>query len=162
MHQYERCGAMGFGRKRRKTKIHLTFEQMRMTFHRVGFPIALCGPHTQPAEDAPEDDGDDESPTAGTAATHFDSPGGRHILRWASAATGRDAAVAVIDDYESDEWFLLFGLHDDVPPAAAAETAASAYEAQPPATDEAPTKQPPKKRVSFSIEEPQFHSVPSR
>ena len=129
-----------------------------MTFHRVGFPIALCGPHTQPAEDAPEDD---EPPTVGTAATNFDSPGGRHILRWAPAAPGRDAAVAVIDD-ESDEWFFLFGPPDDVPPAAAAETAASAYEAQPPATDEAPTKQPPKKRVSFSIEEPQFHSVPSR
>jgi hypothetical protein len=159
MHEYEAWGAQGFGRKRRRTRIPRTFEEMRMTFHRVGFPIALCGPHTQPAEDAPEDD---EPPTAGTAATDFDSPGGRHILRWAPAATGRDAAVAVIDDYESDEWFLLFGPPDDVPPAAAAETAASAYEAQPPATDEAPTKQPPKKRVSFSIEEPQFHSVPSR
>ena len=159
MHEYEAWGAQGFGRKRRRTRIHRTFEEMRMTFHRVGFPIAWCGPGTQPAEDAPEDD---EPPTAGTAATDFDSPGGRHILRWAPAATGRDAAVAVIDDYESDEWFLLFGPPDDVPPAAAAETAASAYEAQPPATDEAPTKQPPKKRVSFSIEEPQFHSVPSR
>ena len=128
-----------------------------MTFHRVGFPIALCGPGTQPAEDAPEDD---EPPTVGTAATDFDSPGGRHILRGAPAAPGRDAAVAVIDD-ESDEWFLLFGPPDDVPPAAAAETAASAYEAQPPATDEAPTKQPPKRRVSFSTEEPEFHSVPA-
>ena len=158
MHQYERCGAMGFGRKRRKTKIHLTFEQMRMTFHRVGFPIALCGPGTQPAEDAPEDDGDDESPTAGTAATHFDSPGGRHILRWAPAAPSiAHPAVAVTDD----EWFLLFALDDEVPPAAAAETAASAYEAQPPATDEAPTKQPPKRRVSFSTDEPEFHSVPA-
>ena len=102
-----------------------TFEEMRMTFHRVGFPIALCGPHTQPAEDAPKDD---EPPTVGTAATDFDSPGGRHILRWAPAAPGRDAAVAVIDDYESDEWFLLFGPPDDVPPAAAAETAAAAAE----------------------------------
>ena len=107
-----------------------------MTFHRVGFPIALCGPHTQPAEDAPEDD---EPPTAGTAATDFDSPGGRHILRWAPTAPGRDAhpAVAVTDD----EWFLLFALDDEVPPAAAAETAAAAYEAQPPATGEAQTNQ---------------------
>ena len=127
-----------------------------MTFHRVGFPIALCGPHTQPAEDAPEDD---EPPTAGTAATDFDSPGGRHILMGAPAAPSiAHPAVAVTDD----EWFLLFALDDEVPPAAAAETAAPAYEAQPPATDEAPTKQPPKKRVSFSIEEPQFHSAPSR
>ena len=105
MHQYERCGAMGFGRKRRKTKIHLTFEQMRMTFHRVGFPISMCGPDTQPAEDAPEDD---ELPTAGTAATYFDPPPGHRILRWVPAAPGRDAhpAVAVTDD-DSDVWFFV-------------------------------------------------------
>ena len=127
----------------------------------------MCGPDTQPAEDAPVDL-DYELPTAGTAAAYFDSPpghmilslAGRRLLRCVSAAPGRDAhpAVAVTDD----EWFLLFGLDDEVPPAAAAETAAPAYEAQPPATDEAPTKQPPKRIVSFSIEEPEFHSVPSR
>ena len=102
----------------------------------------MCGPDTQPAEDAPADD---EVPTAGTAATYFDSPpghlilslAGRRLLGWVSAAPGRDAhpAVAVNDD----------GLHDYVPPAAAAETAAAAYEAQPPATDEAPTRLPPEK-----------------
>ena len=141
MHLYERWGAQGFGRKRRRTRIPRTFEEMRMTFHRVGFPIALCGPHTQPAEDAPEDD---EPPTAGTAATDFDSAPGRRILQDAPAAPGRDAhpAVAVNDD----------GLYYYVRPAAAAETAAAAYEAQPPATDEAPTRQPPEKRYHSADE----------
>ena len=124
MHQYERCGAMGFGLKRRKTQIHLTFEQMRMTFHRVGFPISMCGPDTQPAEDVPEDY---ELPLAGTALPYFDDspPGhlilslaGRRLLRWVSAAPGRDAHPAVA---ENDE-----GLYYYVPPAAAAETAAAA------------------------------------
>ena len=100
MHQYERCGAMGFGRKRRKTKVHLTFEQMRMTFHRMGFPISMCGPDTQPAEDAPIDL-DYELPTAGTAAAYFDSPPGHMILSLAGHPIFRRRfrpAVAVNDD----------------------------------------------------------------
>ena len=144
MHQYERCGAMGFGRKRRKTKVHLTFEQMRMTFHRVGFPISMCGPDTLPAEDAPVDL-DYELPTAGTAAAYFDSPPGHMILSLAGHPifTRRfRPAVAVNDD----------GLYYYVRPAAAAETAAAAYEAQPPATDEAPTRQPPEKRYHSADE----------
>ena len=103
----------------------------------------MCGPDTQPAEDVPEDY---ELPPAGTALPYFDDspPGhlilslaGRRLLRWVSAAPGRDAHPAVA---ENDE-----GLYYYVPPAAAAETAAAAYEAQPPATDEAPTRLPPEK-----------------
>ena len=85
----------------------------------------MCGPDTQPAEDAPVDL-DYELPTAGTAATYFDDPpgyllvslAGRRLLRLVSTVPGRDAhpAVALNDD----------GLHYDVPPAAAAETAAAA------------------------------------
>ena len=111
----------------------------------------MCGPDTQSAEDAPVDL-DYELPTAGTAAAYFDSPPGHMILSLAGhpifrrrfRAPGRDAhpAVAVNDD----------GLHYEVPPAAAAETAAAAYEAQPPATDGAPTRQPPEKRYHSADE----------
>ena len=116
----------------------------------------MCGPDARPAEDVPEDE-DDGLPTAGTAAMDLDRA---HLPQTNAPAASsweepRAAAVPVNSD-------VCHGVFDAPIKAATAETAPAAEEAQPPATDEAPTKQPPKKRVSFSIEEPQFHSVPSR
>ena len=137
MHRYESLGSgsvppMVWTAKGRWSDTPLTFGQMRKKWPSVGFNIAMCGPHARPAEDVPADvaAADDQLITEDLV------DGGRDAME-----EGRD----VVDD-----GFCMVNLPPR-PSAATAQTAPAAAEAQP-ATDEAPTQEPPAKRVSFTDE----------
>ena len=112
--------------------------------------LCCCG--LKPAEDAPEED---DLPTS--RPKYLVDPSG---FLDPTAASDREAQPGPAVPVDSD---LVHVVDDSFPPAAAAKTApatAPAAEAQPPATDEAPTKQPPEKRVSFEIPRRPPASVP--
>ena len=151
MHEYE-SAASGIGHPYVWDQVWgwmdtpLTFDQMRTRYSVVGFRICCCGPNTKPAEDVPEEDELDELPSYPRLAS----------LPWvaetnAPAASDREQQPAAAVPVDSD-W--LHVVDDSPSPAATAKTApatAPAAEAQPPETDEAPTMQPPEKRVSYEI-----------
>ena len=116
----------------------LTYDQMRQRCPQEPYKISHCGPNVKPAEDAPEEDELERLPS---------------IRHQTNANTNAPAAS------DSDEQPAAAGPVDHVvdalPMAATAEATqakAPAAEAQPPATDEASTMQPPEKRVPFSKE----------
>ena len=109
----------------------LTFDQMRTRYSIVGFRICCCGPNAKPAEDAPEED----------ELERLNSI--RHQTN-VSESDEQPPAAGPVDH-----------VVDALPMAATAEATqakAPAAEAQPPATDEASTMQPPEKKVPFSKE----------
>ena len=142
MQRYESWGSVGVWKEGKwYPSTNIPEEVAHSSWHPpyMACRIEACGRDAKPAEDAPDIW---PVPQAVVVAAR------NKRLREAGCASGSEAQPAKVRCIESDEPDVV------APPAATAETAPAAEEAQPPATDEAPTKQPPEKRVSFSIKEP--------